>query len=770
MDSKGSRAAIGSLALIGTHTPRQCGIASFTADLGAALGELGAERDCFAVALNDAGRQHAYPKQVRLQIAEADLSSYRAAADYLNVNDVDVVSLQHEFGIFGGAAGAHVLTLLRELRMPIVTTLHTVLSEPSLVQRAVMDGLCALSERLVVMSHSGAELLRNVHRVPQDKIDVIPHGIPVLPSAIHSKSKVGVEGRHVLLTFGLLSPDKGIELVIDALPAIIQAHPEVIYLVVGATHPHVKERHGEAYRLMLEARARRLGVAEHLVFHDRFVSNAELGQFLSATDIYITPYLNPEQTTSGALANAVGAGKAVISTPFRYARELLGNGRGVLVPWHNSAAIAAEVVSLIDDGPRRLELARGAAAFGRGMTWPVVARDYLQTFQTARVAHEAAAGAVRPITPLASRQLALPDVNLEHLRTLTDDTGVLQHAAWCVPRYEDGYCLDDNARALQFITVLEDSGHEPPATIRAFANRYLAFVRHAFDPREKRFRNFLSYARQWTNAHGTEDCHGRAIWALGTVIARSQDAGRRAAAADLFYPALDSVPAFTSPRAFAYVLLGLDELLRVTDGDEATRALASNLSRRLVELFRAASQRGWSWFEDRATYCNARLPEALLRTGARLRDEDMVAVGLQSLDWLAANQCTDSGLFSPIGSNGFFVRGGVKAQFDQQPVEACGMVSACLYAHRVTGERAWIGRARHAFDWFLGQNTLERWLYDPATGGCRDGLHEDRANENQGAESTLSFLMALLELRNADRAIDPSGAAFGQLQSGAVRA
>jgi glycosyltransferase involved in cell wall biosynthesis len=746
--------AIRTVALLGNHTPRQCGIATFTADLSGAIRDLDAELDCFVVAMNDAGKQHAYPKQVRFEVAEADLAAYHRAADFLNVNDVQVLSLQHEYGIFGGEAGAHVLALLRALRMPIVTTLHTILAEPSDAQRVVMDELCALSQRMVVMSANGAELLRKVHGISPEKIDLIPHGIPVLPGALQSKAKLGVEGKRVLLTFGLLSPDKGIEYVIDALPAIAKQYPDIVYIVLGATHPHVKERHGEAYRLMLETRGHRLGVDDNLVFHDRFVSNTELVQFLSAADIYITPYLNAQQITSGTLAYAVGSGKTVISTPYRYASEVLADGRGVLVPWKDSRAIATEVVGLLGDDHRRNEIERRAAIFGEAMRWPVVARAYLRSFARAAAEYGGHARVSNPAYKIVKRLAALPEVNLGHVRAMTDDTGMLQHAAWCVPRYEDGYCLDDNARALALLALVEDARIEPAAVVGLQVTRYLAFVQHAFDIGKGRFRNLLSYSRHWAEGCGSEDSHGRALWSLGTVFGRAGDPGRRQLANHLFHAALPATRAFSSPRAWAYSLLGINEYRRSNDRDGTVQTIGQALAQRLLELFQLHSRPDWPWFEDRLTYCNARLSQALMLAGTWLRNEEMLATGLRSLDWLTSIQQTDTGLFAPIGSNGFYVRGGPKAAFDQQPVEACGMVSACLLAHHLTGESRWAGRARQAFDWFLGQNQLDQWLYDAGTGGCRDGLHPERPNENQGAESTLSFLMALMEMRLAVRPTD----------------
>jgi glycosyltransferase involved in cell wall biosynthesis len=738
--------------MLGNHLPRQCGIATFTSDLGDALASEFSEFDCFVLAMNDPGKRHAYPARVRFEIGESDLASYRRAADFLNVNAVDVLCVQHEYGIFGGKAGSHVLALLRELRMPIVTTLHTILAEPNPQQRAAMQELTQLSERLVVMSAHGASLLRDVHEVPDRKIDLIPHGIPSVPFLSRSKDQLGVEGKSVILTFGLLSPDKGIEHVIDALPAILTRFPDTVYIVLGATHPHVKERHGETYRLMLENRAQRLGVDSSMIFHNRFVSQGELTEFLAATDIYVTPSLNPEQTTSGTLAYAVGSGNAVISTPYRYARELLADGRGVLVPWRDPQAIAREVVDLLGDDAKRLALRKRAAAHGRDMLWPAVARRYVESFECARTEHAQRLRTVFQAKTLAKWPAELPEVNLEHLSLMTDHTGMLQHASFSVPRYEDGYCLDDNARALLLTVLLEDQGTDDRKAVRALASRYLAFVSHAFDREAGRFRNFMSYSRRWVGACGSEDSHGRALWALGTVVGRSVDPGRQSLSGQLFHAALPAVSDFTSPRAWAFALLGIGEYLRAFEGDSNVQSVRKGLAERLLDLFRKVSSHEWPWFEDRVTYCSARLSQALIASGSWMEHAEMTTAGLRSLEWLAEIQCSQDGYFAPIGSNGFYERGGSRASFDQQPVEACAMVSACLEAQRVTGDARWALSARRAFSWFLGQNHLQRSLYDATTGGCRDGLHADRANENQGAESTLSFLLALLEMRTADRA------------------
>jgi len=609
-----------------------------------------------------------------------------------------------------------------------------------------MDEITAISDRLVVMTSRGAELLQEVHRVDEEKIDLIPHGIPNIPFA-GSKNRLGVNGRPLIVTFGLLSPDKGIEYVIDALPAIAAQYPDVIYIILGATHPHILESQGEMYRLMLEDRAKRLGVDGNVIFHNRFVSQAELSEFLAAADIYITPYLNPEQITSGTLAYAVGAGKAVISTPYPYAKELLADGRGVLVNWRDAGAIASAVVDLLDDPEKRLELRHRAAEYGRSMLWPAVAYSYLRTFDRARIEQSDRLRTAFQAHTLATRPADLPPINLDHVRIMTDDTGMLQHATFNVPRYDEGYCLDDNARALLLMTLLEEAGTDDPHLVRRMASRYMAFVSDAFQKSSGRFRNFMSHSRLWRDEVGSEDSHGRALWALGTVVGVSADPGRHSLAGALFHAALPAVSGFSSPRAWAFALLGIEQYLRAFEGDRNVQTAGREIGNRLLGLFRRTDQADWPWYENRVTYCNARLPQAMIATGSWMGDDAMSQTGIRSLEWLMTIQRTPDGYFAPIGTNGFFERGMTAAVFDQQPVDACASVSACMHALRTTGERAWADHARLAFTWFLGQNQLQQPLYDPLSGGCRDALHADRVNENEGAESTLSFLLALMEMR-----------------------
>jgi hypothetical protein len=454
------------------------------------------------------------------------------------------------------------------------------------------------------------------------------------------------------------------------------------------------------------------------------------------------------------------SGKAVVSTPYAYARELLADGRGVLVPWRDSTAIAREVVDLGQDAVRYKAMCDRAAAHGREMTWPAVARQYVETFSHALASETRRHRSSFEAQTLGTRPAGWPEIDIRHVRALTDNTGMLQHAVFNIPRCEDGYCLDDNARALLLMTLLEEAGTDDPAVVRALASRYMGFVSYAFDRSSGRFRNFLSYGRRWLEPQGSEDSQGRALWALGAVVGRATDPSRHNLAGDLFHAALPAVTTFTSPRAWAYVLLGIEEYLCAFQGDSLVEALRQDLTARLFGLFQQSSGPDWPWFEDSVTYCNARLSQALIVSGTRMHRTDVVDAGLRSLDWLLSLQLSSEGDFAPIGCNGFLVRGGAKALFDQQPVEACTVTSACLTAYGASGDARWMAQGARAFDWFLGQNALQQWLYDPSTGGCRDGLHADRVNRNQGAESTLSFLLALCEMRAADPAVSESETAL----------
>ena len=757
------------IAVIGNYLPRQCGIATFTTDLCAAISsEYGTAR-LMALPVNDTEQGYDYPARVRWSLAQDDVKSYQDAAEFLNFNNIDMVCLQHEYGIFGGPAGSHILHLLRGLKMPVVTTLHTVLREPNPDQLMVMEEIAELSDRLIVMSQLSSQFLQEIFKVPGSKIDMVPHGVPDLPFLDPNfyKDRFGVEGKAVLLTFGLLSPNKGIENVIQALPQILSKHKNVVYIVAGATHPHILRREGDKYRAGLQTLAKEMGVESQVIFHDRFVSPEEMAEFIGAADIYITPYRYEAQVVSGTLAYALGAGKAIISTPYWHAIELLDDRRGALVPFQNPEAIANKTIELLDTPAIRHAMRKRAYVFARDMVWKRVAQGYMESFSRVRSDRMES-----PRVQFSARMIPkaldqLPELRFDHVNALTDDTGILQHAIFTIPNRGEGHTTDDNARALIFTVMLEQLGRgraKKDLSAPDFPSRYLSFLEHAFNPVNSRFRNFLGYDRRWNELGGSEDCHGRALWSLGTVLGRSTNQGLKSAAGRLFEFSLPTALEIYSPRAGAYTLLGVQEYLNSYPGDRDAQKIRSVLSRRLLEMYESIRRPDWKWFEDVVAYGNARLPQAMLVVGSACSDDGMITNGLEALDWLMkAQHCEANHHFVPIGSQGFYHQGGDKARFDQQPLEAAGAVSACLEAYRITGDKRWRGDAWSAFNWFLGDNDLQLPLYDSTTGGCRDGLHPERANQNQGAESTLSFLMALLEMQvlhdpepSTERLKDPS--------------
>ncbi|NCC32515.1 MAG: glycosyltransferase, partial [Chloroflexia bacterium] len=616
---------------------------------------------------------------------------------------------------------------------------------PSVAQHRVLVELAQRSDRLVVMSERGGTFLREIYGVAAEKIDVIPHGIPDIPFLDPSfhKDQFHAEGKQVLLTFGLLSRNKGLEHVIAAMPAILARHPEVVYFVLGTTHPHVRQHEGEAYRTSLKELARKLGVAEQVIFYDQFVAIDRLVAFIGAADIYITPYLNEAQIVSGTLAYTVGAGKAVISTPYWYAEELLADGRGMLVPFADPAAIAEGVQELLDNEAARHAMRKRAYMLGRAMIWPQVAERYMESFQRARVEHRLSERVRTRFGAADWRSEELPLINLDHLWRMSDDTGMLQHAVMAVPNTNEGYTTDDNARALIAAVKLEELGQPGAADL---ATRYIAFLWHAFNPTEGRFRNFMRYDRHWLEEVGSEDSHARALWALGTTINSSARQDLVGVADALFIKALPAALAFTHPRPVAFALLGLYEYLQCFAGDRFAQQTQATLAASLLARYAENRTDDWRWFGPELTYDNAILPHALLVSGSTLGRDDMSAVGLEALAWLVARQRDEAGHMVPIGCHGFAQRGAAGARFDQQPLEAHAIALATLDAWQITGDATWLAEAHRAFEWFLGRNDLGLALYDSITGGCHDGLLMDRVNQNQGAESTLAYLLTRLAL------------------------
>jgi glycosyltransferase involved in cell wall biosynthesis len=758
------------IAFIGNSLPRRCGIATFTTDLQLAVAASAGTPETLIVAINDEGHDYEYPRSVGCQIREQVQEDYHSAARFLNAGQYDVVSLQHEFGIFGGEAGSHVLSLLRQLSMPVVTTLHTVLAEPSPVQRRVLGEIVDVSTTMIVMAEKGRELLRSVYDVPPEKIRVIPHGIPDCAFGDSGAPKLGrgFAGRAVILTFGLISPNKGIEIMIDAMPEILRSRPDAVYVVLGATHPNLVRREGEAYRSRLRERTRQLGIEEHVVFLDQFVDRATLVDFISMCDVYVTPYLNEAQMTSGTLAYSFGVGRPVVSTPYWHARELLADGRGILVPFGDSSATGREIAALLTDDPRRHQLCRDAYEYSRPMTWPRIGDRYMREFSRAMEIHESNPHRLGTTSPSGASRVA-PDMCLIHFLSMCDDTGLLQHAIQSVPDRSHGYCVDDNARALLLACALNDSGEQPLS--EGLTARLAAFVQHAWNPATRRFRNFMGFDRHWLEDSGSEDSHGRTLWALGVCARSDARASRRSWAKDLFAEAAQPVRDFSSPRAWAFTLLGLEAIRFAEPLDARSVELQHCLAGKLMALLSTVESGDWVWFEDGLAYDNARLPQALIATGVSTGRQSYLAAGLRSLRWLMALQTAPSGVFRPVGSQSFGNRRQPPHAFDQQPLEATASIAACLAAWHGHGDPIWRAHALRVFEWFLGGNDLSISLIDLETGSCCDGLHPGRANENRGGESVVSYLLGLAQIRQLSRFVGQTcdaGAVAGTAASNVI--
>jgi len=745
------------IAFVSTFPPRQCGIASFTSSLVAACEEhLDGRLRTLVVAMDSRRADYDYPEIVKQRIDQRARVEYGEAAQFLNFANVRALSLQHEFGIFGGPDGAYLLDLLRDVHCPVFTTFHTILQKPTDGQRAVMNELIQRSQRLVVMSRRGMRFLRDVYGAPWEKIRFIPHGVDQMPLVEPDayKREFNLEGREVVLTFGLLSPGKGIEYMIRALPQVVARHPDLCYVVLGATHPEVRERQGESYRLHLQRIAADLGLERNVLFIGRFVEQHELCELLKATDVYVTPYLNHEQITSGTLAYALGAGKPIVSTRYWYAEELLDHGRGILVDFRDSDALAGAILELLDN-PEKLWATRAHAyEYSRQMVWGEVARRYVDTFREtmSEVRGPAAVseGSIRRLMPITG----LPRPKLDHLVRMTDDTGLLQHAHHCVPDRSHGYTTDDNARALVVVTKYYNLFNDDVA--ERLMSTYLAFVRYA-QREDGLFRNFLSYDRRFLEEVGSDDCYGRALWGLGYVICRGPDR-YRSVATEMFEVSIKrhNVLRVLSPRGRAHTILGLYYYLQRFPEAHDIEGKIDALAQMNVELFRAHSDLDWLWFEPAITYDNAVLAQALFHAHETTGKREYLDVGVAALDFLIAKCRRRGEHFSLVGNKGWHHKGQEPAQFDQQPIDACGLVEACKAAFRVTEGRDYLLHMRRAFDWYLGVNDVGVPLYDFRSGGCWDGLTRNGPNQNQGAESMLCCLLALLTLTEIQTAVAPT--------------
>lgn len=730
------------VALLGSYTPRRCGIATFTEHLRTALAKASGTEP-LVIAINDPGQTYNYGPEVMYEITQNCRESYVEAAERINASNIDMVSVQHEFGIFGGPYGEYLLDFLDALKKPFTVTLHTILTEPTDGQRRIMARLAKDASSLVVMSHRGASILKETYQVPSRKIKMIHHGVPDRTS--RPVKPAGSASVKTLMTFGLLSPDKGIENVIKAMPRIIAECPETRYVVVGATHPHVKAHSGESYRESLINLAAELEVCDHVHFLNRFVSQSELEVLLRNCDIYVTPYLKLQQITSGTLSYAVGTGKAVISTPYWHAEELLADGRGILVPCRDPGAIATAATALLTNDAYRNELEERAFAMGDQMTWAAVSQEYWKVIREGVFGQSE----IRLVPAMQKRSNVVRPVVLDHLQVMTDGFGMFQHAIGPIPRYSEGYCVDDNCRGLLLMGMLEETEQGNPDLVRSLATKYLAFMAYAQHPETKEFRNMMASSRTWLEDIGSEDSRGRCLFTLGSFIAKTRQDDLAAVARELFENAAPLCGHWKNLRSSAYAILGFDAMVGSGNILMSEMEPAFRLRSQLSAQYDAVATADWNWFEPFLSYCNARIPQALLVSAQWTKDKRLTAQALSALEWLWNLQMHPAGFFEPIGSDRVFHQGTEKPRFDQQPVEVTATISACLTAAEITGDRKWNDRAWTAFQWFTGANHLGESVYNPESGGCYDGLHENGINLNMGAESTLSYLMSQEELRAA---------------------
>jgi len=718
--------ALRRIALIGNYTPRKCGIATFTADIFDKLGEFHSEIAVEVYALDDPQEPMAYGG-IAGTIVRDDPESYADAARRINDSGVDAVWLQHEYGIFGGPDGEMVLDFIDRLAAPLILTPHTVLGEPSVRQRDILERLVARASRILVMTRHARDLLVERYRAPAEILQVVPHGAPDRPFGRQEpfKAKLGLAGRTVLMTFGLIGPGKGLECVIEALPAVVASHPEVVYRIVGATHPNLLAAEGEAYRERLVALADELGMADHVLWENRFLATDELLDQLEACDIYVTPYPNMQQSTSGTLSYAVALGKAVVSTPYLHARELLADGAGELVEPRSAEAIATAINRLLDDPQRLQSLQRRAYARGRETIWPRFADGAAALVEEAIVR----AAPPAPITRAPS---------LDAVLAMSDATGMLQHSIGIVPDRLHGYCLDDNARALMLMNVADGIA---PKERQRWWQIYASFVQHAWNPEAGGFRNFMRFDRSWCEDIGSEDSNGRTLWALGHTVELSDDPSQADWASRWYGTALPHCTEFGSPRAIAFAMLGAAAMLRAAPRHAPSRAFLAQGADFLHRLLDASRRPDWAWFETVLGYDNPRMSQALIEAGLTLGEARYTEAGLDSLTWIAGQQVAADGHFRPVGSE-TFGRDHASLPFDQQPLEAQAAIEAAATAWRAERDPKWQEHALAAWRWFFGANDRGVILADLATGRCRDGINPRGANENCGAESILAFQLS----------------------------
>ncbi len=735
------------IALIGNYLPRKCGIATFTTDTHSALLARFPDLRVDVYAMDDHPGRYDYPERVTAAIPQDDRAAYIDAARAIEASGAQALWLQHEYGIFGGEAGSHILALLDRLTIPVIVTLHTVLEKPSVAERTVLEGILRRASKVIVMADRGRAILENVWGANPKSIAVIPHGVPDRPFADPDtfKARFGWTGRRVILTFGLLAPGKGIETLIEAMPTVVAKHPDAMYVVLGATHPNLVAHEGERYRDSLKAQAAALGVGDNVAFIDAFVDHEDLIDYLQAADIYATPYLNPAQITSGTLSYAVGVGKAVVSTPYVHATEILADGHGVLVDFRDAAAFAREINDLLGSERNIGRLSARAYARGRTMIWSRVVENAMTEIATAMATQPSRL----PGGPSGQTKVLPPD--LAAVERMSDATGMLQHSIFSIPDRRHGYCIDDNARALILMSAMPGVD---AVTRDRWTSIYASFVQYAWNPDARRFRNFMNYDRTWCEDVGSEDSNGRTIWALGVTARDAAEPKHRDWATAMFDSTATLALELQSPRAQAFAMLGAAAMLEASPGHQLALQILRRFPDEHMALLDAARRPEWGWFEIVLAYDNARLPEAMIRAGLALERADLVACGLDTLDWIIGKQTAPEGHFRAVGSESF---GRIYAEplpYDQQPLEAQATVDACCAAFDATGDRRWFVEAKRAYDWYLGVNDLDLPLATQRDGGCFDGLMPTGLNRNQGAESILALQLASCAISGLSKRVE----------------
>lgn len=731
---------------IGSYVPRKCGIATFTNDLYNTIVSESKSDGHRVIAMNNIPEGYNYPEEVAFEIQRNHLPDYQRAADFINLSNTDIVSLQHEFGLFGGLAGDYLFSLMGRVKKPIITTLHTIIREPNPDYRRSMEELIHYSYKLVVMTEMSKEILKDIYGVPEEKIELIYHGVPDVPFIADNQNKKlrYLDGRIVILTFGLLNPGKGIEFLLDALVPVVKKNPNITYIVLGATHPEVIKSQGEKYRLTLERKVHDLGLENNVIFHNRYVTLDELCEYIIDSDIYVSPYISREQIVSGALTYAIGMGKAIISTPYWHAQEMLSDGRGILVDFGDVEVLSQSLLSFMSDPDTCQLMRKKAYEFGRQMIWKEVGRHYLKLFNDVLEPWEIDNAETRLESPIFFHT-TLPEIKLNHLYLLSDDVGIFQHAKFGIPDRDHGYSTDDVGRGLAVLT----DDQIPNQDILPLMTIYLSFLHHA-QTENGHFHNFMNYDRRFTDEQGSDDTLGRAIFGLGHVVRWGLTEGMRALAHSMIEKSEPMLENLNAPRAKAYAICGLCVALkryeeRQYNDTDKIKSILIKLSDELIALYDETRTEDWNWFETIVAYGNAKICEALLYAFQATHDLRYKEVGLTTLEFLTDIQWYGT-FFDLVGNEGWYNINKEKAVFGQQPIDAGYLTNAYITAYDITGDKRYLHQAYHAFEWFLGRNRLGIPLYDFGTGGVADGLDSQGVSANQGAESSICFILALLSL------------------------